>query len=117
MEKATFEEYKKQQEIFFPIDTPEKLEMIKKSYESYILSIEDAQYLEPIDSNLESNFFNKPYYVKLNSAFRLLELENDEIRIMVVPSFEPEYQVRILRNKILIYRLTRNQWADHWEQL
>lgn len=114
MKKIIFEEYRKQQEIYSVIDTPEKLEIIRSNYNSYIQSTDDTQYLEPIDSNFRDAFSHKSYYDKLNNLFKYLELENDEIRIIVIPSFEPEYQVRILKDKVLIDRLTGNQWANFY---
>ncbi|MEL7221609.1 MAG: hypothetical protein AAGJ93_09840, partial [Bacteroidota bacterium] len=74
----TFEEYKKDQAPFLGEMTEEKLEGLKRSYQSWLLLKEDENYLEPLHE-LESAFSSTGYYELLKEVFAPLSMENGEL--------------------------------------
>ncbi|MBT34220.1 MAG: hypothetical protein CMO01_31535 [Thalassobius sp.] len=114
IEIISFEEYRRQQEIYSPIDTDEKLEFVKRNYKLMLLSKEDENFLEPISSfeALKNHFVEEEYFKIINCFFKLTEMSVNELRIVVLPSFKAEYQIAIINNVVKIDRFGKNVWTN-----
>lgn len=85
----TFENFKKDFEIWQKIETPEKLEVCKKKYKEYLLHEDDKNYFEPINEELENNFTGI-YEQNLHKILGLENISPKQIYFFIQPSFTPE---------------------------
>lgn len=110
----TFEDYKKQVEVFGKIDTAEKLSFYKQQYENHLLQVEDETYFEPYEGSLESGL-SCDYERNLNQIFNLSAIEENQFYFLVKPSFEPENLLVLTKqadNYILTHTiLVENYWG------
>jgi hypothetical protein len=110
----TFDDFKRQFEIFSKIDTAEKLAICEKEYQRHLLHIENQNYFEPIENKLGDDIVGQ-YEKNLNKIFRFDTITENQIYFLVRPSFEPEYLL-ILENlqdkfNLKLTTLTKNYWA------
>jgi hypothetical protein len=111
----TFEKYKKNYEaLLLPGKTltEEHLQRLRKSYEDWLELKESQNYLEPVNEELKSRFGNQNYYEQIEKLFKPLELENNEITILILPSFKPEYQVKFKRKSIELIKVKKQIWEE-----
>ncbi|MFK7971419.1 MAG: hypothetical protein AB8F95_13700 [Bacteroidia bacterium] len=92
----SFEEYVELQSRFVEV-TPEVLERLKVAYKNTILAEEDANYLEPL-VRFEENFPSGDYPQLLRDIFAPFEIDEGELTILILPSFEPEFQFKFFKN-------------------
>lgn len=112
----TFDEFKKEQEAFVGKLTGLKLEQLKDSYRFWQLNKEDQNYLEPI-LNIQEFFTKDNYYKRIKTSFEPLQLENNELSILVLPSFKPEYQVKFRNHDIIKASCEESIWEDIYQGL
>lgn len=101
----TFEDYKKQVELFGKIDTSEKLTFYKRQYESHLLHIEDENYFEPYEERLGDDLTCQ-YEQNLNRIFSFDEIQGNQFYFIIRPSFEPE-------NLLLLTQQPNSYLAEH----
>jgi len=110
----TFDDFKKQFEIFSKIDTAEKLAICESQYEKHLLHIEAENYFEPKIERLGDDIISK-YEKNLNDIFLFNKVKDNQFYFLVVPSFEPENLLILERerdNYVLTHvALTKNYWA------
>lgn len=110
----TFDDFKKQFEIFSKIDTAEKLAICESQYEKHLLHIEDEKYFEPVEIELGDDTVSQ-YEKNLNRILYFDAIRENQIYFLVRPSFEPEYLLILekFQNKfaLTLTTLTRNYWA------
>ncbi|MFT3679934.1 MAG: hypothetical protein QM791_06655 [Ferruginibacter sp.] len=110
----TFDDFKKQFEIFSKIDTAEKLAICESQYEKNLLHIEDENYFEPTANYLADNMVSL-YEKNLNKILCSDAIRENQISFLVRPSFEPEYFLVLekLQDKfaLALTTLTKNYWA------
>lgn len=100
----TFEEYKKQFEIFCKIDSPEKLEICKNQYKSKLLHIEAQNYFEPFEYRSGEDILAR-YERNLFSLLPFDKLSEGELSVLIQPSFNPE-SLLVIDNKEGNYTIT-----------
>ena len=110
----TFEEYKKECEIFGKIDSPEKLAICERQFNNYLLNIEDQNYFEPFAFDV-SDDMTSIYKRNLYELLPFNKVREDELSFLIKPSFDPESMLLIKRQSdryILSYnKLTVNYWS------
>ena len=116
-EIISYEEYVKLEihHVFLPLDLPNRDEIIREEYENMVKYREDQEYLEPITVDLRTTFFNQEYADHIIRFFNPLDLESDEIKVLVLPSFEPEYIVSLKKNKVILSDLNENLWQHLYQ--
>ena len=100
----TFEEYKKQFEIFCKIDSPEKLEICKNQYKSKLLHLEAQNYFEPFEHRLGDDILAR-YERNLFSLLPFDKISEGELSVLIQPSFNPE-SLLVIDNKEGNYAIT-----------
>ena len=111
----TFEEHKKNYEaLMLPGKTltKEHLKRLREAYEDWLQLKESQNYLEPVNVGLKSHFGNQNYYEQIEKVFKPLELENNEITVLILPSFKPEYQVKFKRKTIELIKVKKQIWEE-----
>ena len=110
----TFDDFKKQFEIFSKIDTAEKLAICESQYEKHLLHIEDENYFEPIENDLGDDMVSL-YEKNLKKILCFDTIRENQINFLVRPSFEPEYFLALekIQGKfaLTLTTLTKNYWA------
>lgn len=88
-----FEEFKRDFERFKIIETEKELDICKNQYEAYIKYLQCDNYFDPhIDSN---NDFSNNYEKALFKIFDVLNIVENEIILLIIPSFEGEKKLSI----------------------
>ncbi|MCS3801430.1 hypothetical protein [Niastella sp. OAS944] len=85
----SFEEYRKQFEIFGKIDTPEKLAICESHYKSQLLHIEAQKYFEPFEYET-GNDVSSRYENNLAELLPFDKISESELSLIIKPAFEPE---------------------------
>lgn len=85
----TFEEFKKQFEIFCKIDSPEKLKICENQYKSQLLQIEDQKHFEPFEYESGDDVSSR-YEKNLASLLPFDKISESELSLLIKPAFEPE---------------------------
>jgi hypothetical protein len=110
----TFEDFKKDFEKFSKVDTAEKYIVCENLYQKHLLYIEDANYFEPIDNDLGDDISNQ-YEQNLNRIFNFDFIVENQIYVLVKPSFHPEHLLVLekLQNKFVLTltTLTKSYWS------
>lgn len=109
----TFEEYKKQFEIFCKIDSPEKLEICKNQYKSQLLHMEAQNYFEPFEYPSGNDTLAR-YKKNLYSLLPFDKISEVQLSVLIRPSFSPESLLVIDKkdgNYMITYTvLVANYW-------
>lgn len=87
----TFEDYKRQFEIFLKIDSPDKLAICEKQYQEYLKQKEDSDYFELFEETISNNNRLSNYIKNLYSIFEFNIIKKDQILFLIQPSFEAEH--------------------------
>lgn len=110
----TFDDFKKQFELFSKIDTVEKLAICQRQYEEHLLYIEYENYFEPTMNDLGDGIASQ-YVKNLTKILCFDVISEDQIYFLVRPSFEPEYLLSLekLQHKfaLTLTSLTKNYWS------
>lgn len=110
----TFDDFKKQFEIFSKIDTAEKLAICESQYEKHLLHIEDEKYFEPVEIELGDDIGSQ-YERNLNRILCFDDIRENQIYFLVRPSFDPEHLLILEKFQdefvLTLTTLTRNYWA------
>ncbi len=110
----TFDDFKKQFEIFSKIDTAEKLAICESQYEKHLLQIEDENYFEPVENELGDDLVSH-YERNLNNILCFDAISENQICFLVRPSFEPEHLLIFEKSHdkftLTLTTFTRNYWA------
>jgi hypothetical protein len=85
----TFDDYKKQFEVFNKIDTPEKLIICERQYKYHLLALEDENYFEPVDEKSKGDT-SSLYEENLKLTLGLGQFTETQVSLLTIPSFEPE---------------------------
>jgi hypothetical protein len=94
----TFEDFKKQSEIFTKINTPEELAFLECQYQNHISHLENENYFEPFESKMGTDIISQ-YNQNLLAIFNFNEIKENQIFFLVIPSFEPENLLIFERQK------------------
>lgn len=115
----TFEEFKRNFEIFAKIDTPEKLDICRRQYQTYLLSQEDANFFEPSKEIADKTDLLSIYKKNLYSILKFNQISKDQVLFLVQPSFEPENLLIIdkLSNNYSLTHISipKNYWAAYYD--
>ena len=110
----TFDDFKKQFEIFSKIDTAEKLAICKSQYEKHLLHIEDEKYFEPVENEFGDDIVSH-YERNLNKILCFDAIRENQIYFLVRPSFEPEHLLIFEKFQdkfaLTLTTLTKNYWT------
>ena len=109
----TFEEYKKKMEVFGKIDTEEKLAFYKHQYENHLLRKEDQNHFQPLEESVKDSLSNQ-YEQNLHNIFNLSQIKENEFSFLVTPSFEPEYQLILIRNAANYQFTCKTLKSNYW---
>lgn len=118
MKEISFEEYKKEiqewETRFYKDQKGWKgtnLEKIKRDYDTMMIGIEDAKYLEPIKQNTFHEII--AHYSQINQVLQPIEImntqENIELQILVLPSFSHDYQLLFTKNTLFYNYISGHQ--------
>jgi hypothetical protein len=110
----TFDDFKKQFEIFSKIDTAEKLAICESQYEKHLLHIEDEKYFEPVENEPGDDIVSR-YERNLSNILCFDAIRDNQIYFLVRPSFEPEHLLIFEKSQdtfaLTLTTLTRNYWT------
>lgn len=110
----TFDDFKKKFEIFSKIDTAEKLAICESQYEKHLLHIEDENYFEPTEKDLEHDIVSQ-YENNLNRIVCFDAIRENQICFLVKPSFDPEHLLILEklqdRFTLTLTMLKKNYWT------
>ncbi len=113
----TFEEYKRHFEMFGKIDTAEKISVCEQQYQRYLLHMENENYFEPVEDHEDSSIVGR-YKQNLCNIFQVDKIKEDQIYLLITPSFEPESLLIIERQKHsynLVYtKLMESYWTTFY---
>ncbi len=101
----TFEEFKREFEIFSKIDTPEKLAACERQFQQRLVQMEDADYFEPFEDKTNGDDVVAGYEKNLNAIFESYQLAEDQIHFFIQPSFSAE-RLLIIKKSIDSYEIT-----------
>ena len=115
----TFEDFKKQFEIFCKIDSPEKLAICESQYKSRLLHIEAQKHFEPFEYRSGDDDIVSRYEKNLFTLLPFDEIIESQLSLLIKPSFEPE-NLLIIDKKHDRYTLTyttlvTNYWYRFYE--
>jgi hypothetical protein len=110
----TFDDFRKQYEIFSKIDSAEKLALCESQYQKHLLNLDDENYFEPFESKSANDSISR-YKLNLFNILEFQKIEDNQFYFLVMPSFEPEGLLIIEQangNCLLKYsRLTKSYWT------
>jgi hypothetical protein len=110
----TFEEYKKQFEIFCKIDTPEKLAICESQFRKHLQNIEDENYFEPYEFRT-GNDIGSIYEQNLKAILSFDKIDENQLAFLIKPSFKPECLLLIERHSdkysLTLTTLITNYWS------
>lgn len=111
--RMTFDDFKKQFEVFNKIDTSEKLAICERQYKEHLLRIEDAAFFEPVQNDNNIDLVND-YGCSLKQFLGIEASSENTFFFLVQPSFAPEYLITLKQevNRYLgtLCRLEENYW-------
>jgi hypothetical protein len=110
----TFDDFKKQFEIFNKIDTAEKLAICEGQYKNHLLHIEDEKYFEPAENKIGDDIVSQ-YERNLNRILCFDAIGENQIYFLVIPSFEPEHLLILEKHQnnftLTLITLISNYWT------
>lgn len=110
----SFDDFKKQQEVFGPITTPKKLAFCKQQYERYVLNYDNNKHFEPYQYNTRDEQLLQ-YEQNLHTLLPFDTINDQQLALLVRPSFTPESLLIIDRQEdhyTLTYTiLNSNYWS------
>jgi hypothetical protein len=85
----TFEEFRKQFEIFAKIDSPEKLAICESQYKMYVFRIKALEHFEPFEYHSGDDMVAR-YKTNLISLLPFDKISESQLSLLIKPSFDPE---------------------------
>ena len=111
----TFDEFKKQFEVWRKIDTPEILKICEHQYQQQLLIQDDNNYFEPLTIDISNDILGL-YEENLSKILGVDNLTDKQIYLLIKPSFEPESLLELdtsgEKYSLTYKRLTKNYWAS-----
>lgn len=87
----TFEEFKREQEKFTKVDTPEKMLILQERYDKYLFLLEDNKHFEPVIEWNDEKDLVSIYEKHIHAILNFNPMEEDRLYFLVKPSFEAEH--------------------------
>jgi|GEM_PF-6422074 len=112
----TFEEYRKQFEIFCKIDTPEKLAICENQYKSRLLHIEAQKHFEPFEYKGGDDIVST-YEKNLFAILPFDKIIENQFSLIIKPSFEPESLLIIDKNQDRYFLTYTTLVTNYWHLL
>lgn len=109
----TFEEFKKEFEIWRKIETPEILDICNKQYQQHLMIQQDNNYFEPVIEETRTDSIGI-YYNKLNNILGIDNLSENQIHILIRPSFTPESLLTIEYSEETFFVYLKVLSTNYW---
>jgi hypothetical protein len=113
---VTFEEYKKQFEIFCKIDSPEKLAICESQYKSHLLFIQAQKHFEPFEYKSGDDVLST-YEKNLFSLLPFDKIIENQLSLLIRPSFEPESLLIIDKKQDRYFLTYTTLVTNYWHLL
>lgn len=108
----TFEEFKKDFEIFHKLNTPYMVALCEKQYRTHLLMLEDEEHFQPRDTDEDDD---DKYIGQLYGLLQFKMVSADQYNFLSAPSFEPESVLAIERQpteyKLSFTTLDKSYWT------
>jgi hypothetical protein len=114
----TFEEFKRNFEIFAKIDTPEKLAICELQYHAHLMAMEGNNFFEPFVEKTDDLDRVSVYTKNLYSILNFNQINKAQILFLIQPSFDPESLLVLenLNNNYALshFALEENYWYRYY---
>lgn len=114
----TFEEFRKQFEMFAKIDSPEKLAICESQYKMHVFRINALEDFEPFEYHSGDDMVAK-YEKNLITILPFDKISENQLSLLIKPSFDPESLLvidKLENNYTLTYTtLATNYWYLFYE--
>lgn len=114
----TFDEFKKHYGAFIKNHTPETDAICEAQYKLYLIREENSRFFEPLEISSENDSLNR-YTRNLHQLIGFGEVPDNQLYILITPSFEPE-SLMVLEQagekyKLVTTVLKENYWQIFYE--